>query len=81
MSIFINTTLALGTPGPLNLAEIATWEKFENPKYAEEDGLYQIMFLRDNPTNGGKEVFWKYKSKCNRDSEYDKLVELYTTAL
>jgi len=71
---FVNSTLEITNHGPINMETISTFEKYEHQATAIENGRFQIMFLRDNPSNGGKEVYWKYNKECDRDKEYDLLV-------
>ena len=78
---FIKSTLVIGTPGPINLDEVITFEKFLDDNTKEENGKFQIMFVRESSTNSAKYIFWKYASECNRNAEHDKLIELYTVNL
>lgn len=71
---FVNSILEITNHGPINMETISTFEKFDHMSTPVDKGRYQIMFLRDNPTNGAKEVFWKYKNECDRNKDYDSLV-------
>jgi len=78
---FINSQLEITDHGPINLDTVSTFEKFEHASTREEEGRYQIMFLRDSPSNGAKEVFWKYNCKCDRDKDYDSIIQINSTTL
>jgi hypothetical protein len=81
MAKFINSQLVLGQPGPLNIDEVVTFEKFDHIQTKEDEGRYQIMFIRNESSVGPKEIFWKYAKICDRNSEYEKLVTLCSQTL
>ncbi len=81
MSNFIISQLVLGEPGPVNLDEVVTFEKFDHIQTREDEGRYQIMFLRNEASVGPKQIFWKYAKKCDRNSEYDKLITKHSQTL
>jgi hypothetical protein len=82
MSKFVKSSTALGTPDPINLDEMFSFQKFDAVSLREEKGRHQILFLRGNNQNtGARDVYWKYKCKCDRDAEYDKLLEMNVATL
>lgn len=76
MSRIIASQLQIGTVGPVNLEEYPTFEKFEHQRVkVVSDGRFQIKFYKEKPIDGNN-VTWKYASKCDRDAEYQKILDL-----
>jgi len=81
MSKIITSSLQIGTVGPVNLEEYPTFEKFEHQRVkVVSEGRFQIKFYKEKPI-GGNNITWKYACECDRNSEYDKIIELTTTTL
>lgn len=86
MSKFVTSQLAIGSPGPMNLDEVVTFEKYEHLSVPEHrdgtsKGRYQIKFYRNERAIGENTVTWKYATECNRNADYDKLIEQNTQTL
>jgi hypothetical protein len=82
MANFVNSQRATLGVTPINLNECRAFEKFEHQRVKkEEDGRFQIIFFMNEASVGPKELFWKYKSECDRDADYDALVTQYTQTL
>lgn len=78
---FVHSVLALGDVGPINLNEVVTFEKFEHESTKEALGRYQIMLIINEGGINPKKYFWKYRSKCDRDKDYEALKVKISTAL
>ena len=76
MSNFVKSSRSIIDQGPINLDEIIVFEKFEDQNVKkEENGRYQIHFLRNERSVGPRSLFWKYKDVVDRDADFDALVQ------
>lgn len=79
---FIHSTVAEGTPDPVNFSECFTFKKFDMPSSGPTaSARFQLVFSRTEVSNGPKEVIWKYKSQTDRDAEYVKVLALISTPI
>jgi hypothetical protein len=78
-STIISTDCALGTPAPVNLSLLVTFEQAIQEGITELEGKYQIHFRRIETSFGPKDIVWKYPSKELRDQEYNKIINCLTT--
>ncbi len=79
---FVISTLAIGTPDPVNLDRVVTFQKAaDSNQRREKDGKFHIAFIRDENSVGPKTIVWRYNSEENRDCEYDVLVSRYAEKL
>jgi hypothetical protein len=74
-------SIAAATQGPVNLVKLSTFEKFNHAQTPEHLGRYQIHFMASDIGNAIRDIFWKYKSECDRDAEFKKLLDLQTITL
>lgn len=75
---FVSSSLAIKKPGPVNLDFLSTFERFDHLQTAEKDGRFQIHFMASEVGMSIRDVYWKYKCECDRDSEYERLLETQT---
>jgi hypothetical protein len=80
-STIISTDCALGTPAPVNLSLLVTFEKAIQEGVKEDEGRYQIHFRRIETSFGPKDIVWSYPSKELRDDEYNKIINCLTTKI
>jgi len=74
---FIHSLTADGDPSPVNFNDMFTFEKYDNNVITNiKVSKYAIIFYRDENSVGPKEIWWKYKHQCDRDSEYAKVLLL-----
>jgi len=80
---FLVSEKGIGSPDPLNMNKVVSFAKHEDDgiQSANKPGRNQIRFTRDENSVGPKEVFWKFESEADRDSEYDKIVCLVATPI
>tara|TARA_R110001606_G_C15100212_1_gene619638 strand:+ start:273 stop:527 length:255 start_codon:yes stop_codon:yes gene_type:complete len=81
MSRFVTSQLERGNVGPVNLVEVNTFEKFDHLQTPEDEGRYQIKFYFTSNTTGQKEISWKYNTECDRNSDYEALIQSHTQIL
>ena len=82
MAKFISSKLAIGDHAPINLVDVQTFEKFEAQRIREDKpGRFQIHFIKHEESAGMQSVFWKYNSKCDRDHDYNQIIEYNTYVL
>ena len=74
---FVTSSLAIGaaTQGPVNLEKLSTFEKHKHEQTAESLGRYQIHFMTSDVGHTIRDIYWKYTCQCDRDAEFDKLIE------
>jgi len=74
---FIHSSLAEGTPDPVNFSECFTFKKAETPQQGlTATARYQLVFHRTDGSVSPKEIIWKYKNEADRDAEYTKVLNL-----
>lgn len=81
MSTFVTSQLERGEVGPINLEDVNTFEKFDHNQTAEDEGRYQIKFYFTSNSVGQKEISWKYNKECDRNSDFDALIQSHTQIL
>ncbi len=82
MSFFVHSVLPIGTPEPINMELVVTFEKFEHQRVKiEANGRFQIMFIRKDRLIGEKVSYWKYAKECDRDHDFDELVKEFSKTL
>ena len=67
---FIHSTLATGTPTPVNMEVVYFFEKAKGADYSPgktEENIYQIHFRSSEDYSGPKDILWKYCDECIRD--------------
>lgn len=81
---FIHSTLATGTPTPVNMRLVYVFEKATGADYSPgktEENIHQIHFRRSEQFSGPKDVIWKYCNSEDRDAEYANIVALISTPI
>ena len=64
MANLVNSALAIGEHGPVNLDFLSTFEKFKHPRLKEEQGKYQIHFMTSDVGVSIRDIYWKYNCEC-----------------
>jgi len=75
------STLATGTPDPVNLEQMVTFFKDKDQRLQPSMGSFKLVFQKGINSAGPKEIVWNYTKEEDRDCEYDKLIEQNGTKL
>lgn len=74
---FVLSTLALGTPDPVNLEEVVTFTKQQDNRLQSSDSSFKIVFHKGNSGASPIDITWNYSKEEDRDCEFDKLIETH----